>query len=213
MNAKSTIAIVLAAISLFSFNSAYASIFYSYGYFSKNNLIRPSALIILKQPASLNKKAVSYTPSLSITNNNTTNSSSTLQVQTNTLLSQEEKTLVELVNKEREKNNLLPLQVDENLCKIARLKAIDMRDNDYFSHISPNYGSPFDMLKKFGINYYMAGENIATNSNVIKAHYSLMNSEGHKANILNSYYNKIGVGVVKNKEGNEIIIVELFIKD
>ncbi|TCO66984.1 CAP domain-containing protein [Caldanaerobacter subterraneus] len=213
MKTKSTIALVLAAISLFSFNSADASIFYSYGYFSKNNLIRPSALITVRQPVSLNKKIASYTPSSSIINSNTANPSNTSQIQTSAVLSQEEKTLVELVNKERKKNNLLPLQVDENLCKVARLKAEDMRDNDYFSHISPNYGSPFDMLKKFGINYYMAGENIAVDSNVIKAHYSLMNSEGHRANILNPYYNKIGVGIVKNKQGNGIIVVELFIKD
>ncbi|SDF92088.1 uncharacterized protein, YkwD family [Thermoanaerobacter thermohydrosulfuricus] len=226
MKIKSIIAVLIAITIIFSLNPASASIFYSYGYFTKNTVANNSIrfsnsknLITIKQPVSYNVTAKQTKSNPSNASNATTSNGSTSQNKgvtlqtTNISLSQEEKTLIELINQERISRNLNPLQVDENLCKVARLKAEDMKENNYFSHTSPTYGSPFDMMKKFGINYYLAGENIALNSNVIKAHYSLMNSEGHRANILNPYYNKIGVGIVKNKEGNGIIVVEMFIKD
>lgn len=133
--------------------------------------------------------------------------------QTYSGLSQEEKQLVDLINKDRTSRRLNAFTVDENLSKVARLKAQDMKDNNYFSHTSPTYGSPFDMMKKFGITYYAAGENIAKNRDVVSAHYAFMNSDGHRANILNPNYNKVGVGVVTNKEGNGVIVVEMFIKN
>jgi len=81
---------------------------------------------------------------------------------------------------------------------MARDKSADMRDHHYFSHQSPTYGSPFDMMKKYGISYTTAGENIAagqtTPEEVVQA---WMNSEGHRANILNPNYTAIGVGYVK----------------
>ena len=74
-----------------------------------------------------------------------------------------------------------------------------MQTNNYFSHTSPTYGSPFDMIKNFGISYQKAGENIAkgqkTPSAVVNA---WMNSPGHRANILDPSYTKIGVGYEKN---------------
>lgn len=109
--------------------------------------------------------------------------------------SQYEIRVVELVNQERSKAGLSPLQMDASLSNVARLKSQDMRDNKYFSHTSPTYGSPFDMMKKFGISYRYAGENIAagqrTPEEVVQA---WMNSPGHKANILNDKYTNIGVG-------------------
>ncbi|MGI6553790.1 MAG: CAP domain-containing protein [Bacillota bacterium] len=109
--------------------------------------------------------------------------------------SQYEVRVVELVNQERSKAGLAPLQWDASLANVARLKSQDMRDNRYFSHTSPTYGSPFDMMKKFGISYRYAGENIAagqrTPEEVVRA---WMNSPGHKANILNDKYTHIGVG-------------------
>jgi uncharacterized YkwD family protein len=78
---------------------------------------------------------------------------------------------------------------------VARYKAMDMRDNNYFSHTSPTYGDPFTMIKHFGISFTAAGENIAagqaTPQEVVQA---WMNSPGHRANILNSTYTDIGVG-------------------
>ncbi|MBP2072953.1 CAP domain-containing protein [Thermoanaerobacterium butyriciformans] len=127
-------------------------------------------------------------------------------------LSAQEKQLVDLINKERTSRGLSPLTIDENLSKVARIKAEDMKSNNYFSHTSPTYGSPFDMMKQFGISYNSAAENIAENSDVVSAHYALMNSSGHRDNILNPYFNKVGVGVVSNNNGNGVIVVEMFIK-
>ena len=112
-------------------------------------------------------------------------------------LSAFEQKVVDLTNQERAKNGLPALKVDINLSKMAHEKARDMSANNYFSHTSPTYGSPFDMMKKFGITYNYAGENIAkgqqTPQEVVNA---WMNSEGHRKNILSPNYNYIGVGYV-----------------
>ena len=108
-----------------------------------------------------------------------------------------ESQVVSLVNAERAKYGLPALKMDWELSRVARYKSQDMRDLGYFSHTSPTYGSPFDMMKKFGLSYRYAGENIAkgysTPSAVVKG---WMNSEGHRANILNKNFTKIGVGYV-----------------
>ncbi|KEK23567.1 CAP domain-containing protein [Bacillus gaemokensis] len=114
-------------------------------------------------------------------------------------LSEFEQRVVELTNAERTKQGLSALQVDNELSKVARTKSEDMQKNNYFDHNSPTYGSPFDMMKKFGISYKSAGENIAqgqrTPEEVVQA---WMNSEGHRANILNSGFTHIGVGYVES---------------
>lgn len=116
-------------------------------------------------------------------------------------LSQFEQKVVELTNQERQKNGLAPLQIDTELSKVAKEKSRDMAANNYFDHNSPNYGSPFDMMKSFGITYRTAGENIAkgqsTPEQVVNA---WMNSAGHRANILNGNFTHIGVGYVE--QGN-----------
>ncbi|WP_026486158.1 CAP domain-containing protein [Caldanaerobius polysaccharolyticus] len=126
-------------------------------------------------------------------------------------ISQEEQQLIGYINAERTKNGLNKLIANPKLSMIAHLKAEDMLKNNYFSHVSPTYGSPWDMMKKFGIIYNMAGENIAKNANVYKAHIALMNSPGHRANILNNSYTDVGVGVAHDKYGN-VIVVEMFIR-
>lgn len=114
-------------------------------------------------------------------------------------LSQFEVQVVELTNQERAKQGLAPLQIDENLSKVAREKSRDMATTGYFDHNSPQYGSPFDMMKSFGIDYRTAGENIAkgqrTPEEVVNA---WMNSPGHRANIMNGEFTHIGVGFVEN---------------
>ncbi|PAD21226.1 CAP domain-containing protein [Terribacillus saccharophilus] len=114
-------------------------------------------------------------------------------------LSAFEQQVVDLTNKEREKAGLKALKADTELSKVARAKSKDMADNGYFDHNSPTYGSPFDMMKSFGISYKTAGENIAqgqkTPEEVVKA---WMNSQGHRENILNPDYTNIGVGYVEN---------------
>ena len=108
-----------------------------------------------------------------------------------------EQEVIRLVNIERAKYGLSALTEDWELSRVARYKSQDMKDKRYFSHTSPTYGSPFDMMKSFGLSYRTAGENIAmgqrTPQQVVNA---WMNSSGHRANILNSSYKKIGVGYV-----------------
>lgn len=108
---------------------------------------------------------------------------------------------MQLVNAERKKAGLSGLAENAPLMKTATVKSEDMAKNNYFSHTSPTYGSPFDLMKKFGISYRAAGENIAmgqeTPEQVMKA---WMNSPGHRENILNPSFTKIGVGVAKNSE-------------
>ena len=125
-------------------------------------------------------------------------------------LTQEESSLLSLINQERQKNNLPALEIDENLQNVARLKAQDIVDNNYFSHISPTYGSPFEMLKSYNILYKTASENIAGNSDISKALDSWLNSESHKKNILSNIYNYTGIAVVDSIAYGKII-VELFI--
>lgn len=106
-----------------------------------------------------------------------------------------EKEVVQLVNQERMKRGYSPLIIDEKLTRVARKKSADMRDNNYFSHQSPTYGSPFEMMKKEGIEYTMAGENIAAGQRTPKqVMEAWMNSEGHRKNILNPEFTHIGVG-------------------
>lgn len=110
-----------------------------------------------------------------------------------------EKKVVELVNEIRKEYGLSELKLNTKLCAVAKAKSQDMKDNNYFSHTSPTYGSPFDMIKSFGISYRTAGENIAmgyrTPEEVVDG---WMNSEGHRANILNGSFKEIGMGHVAN---------------
>ncbi|MEM5008068.1 CAP domain-containing protein [Priestia megaterium] len=112
--------------------------------------------------------------------------------------SQFEQKVVDLVNQEREKQGLKSLTLNKKLSDVARTKSKDMMDKGYFDHNSPTYGSPFDMMKQFGIEYTTAGENIAKGQqspeDVMNA---WMNSDGHRKNILNPDFTEIGVGYVK----------------
>ena len=110
-----------------------------------------------------------------------------------------ESEVVRLVNEIRVKNGLKKLTEDWQLSRVARYKSQDMKDKNYFSHTSPTYGTPFQMMKSFGISYKTAGENIAKGQATPQAVVNAwMNSSGHRANILNSKYTKIGVGYVEN---------------
>ncbi len=112
------------------------------------------------------------------------------------VLSADEQKMLDLVNAERAKAGVAPLAVNPKLTEVARIKAKDMIDNNYFSHTSPTYGSPGDMIKKFGIAYNTVGENLAGASSVDAAHTNLMNSSGHRANILNQSFKEVGIGIV-----------------
>ncbi len=112
-------------------------------------------------------------------------------------LSAYEAEVVRLVNDARRENGLQPLTASEELSNIARIKSQDMVDQHYFSHTSPTYGTPFQMLTSFGVTYRSAGENIAYGQRTPQEVVSTwMNSPGHRANILNASYTEIGVGYV-----------------
>ncbi|MFE1245591.1 CAP domain-containing protein [Fictibacillus sp. NPDC058756] len=131
------------------------------------------------------------------------------KAETSAELTADEQQMLNLVNQEREKQGLPALKADPELTKVARVKAKDMIDNNYFDHNSPTYGSPFDMLKQFGVEYKTAGENLAGNSSVDGAHTSLMNSQGHRENILKSDYTNVGIGVVDGGQYGKMF-VQLF---
>lgn len=111
-------------------------------------------------------------------------------------LTAEEQQMVNLVNQERTSRGLPALKVDLTLVKTARMKSQDMINNNYFAHQSPTYGSPFDLMKSQGVSYRYAGENLAGAGSVTSAHTNLMNSSGHRANILNANYTHIGIGII-----------------
>ena len=110
--------------------------------------------------------------------------------------------VLDLVNAERTKRGIFALTLDSNLSSVATKKSQDMVNKNYFDHTSPTYGSPFDMMKQFGISYRTAGENIAkgqkTPQEVVTA---WMNSEGHRKNILNPNFTNLGVGIAKDSKG------------
>lgn len=120
-----------------------------------------------------------------------------------------EEQVVSLVNKERAKEGLAPLKRDWELARVAKYKSQDMFDKKYFSHTSPTYGSPFEMMKNFGISYKSAGENIAKGQTSAKqVMEGWMNSPGHRANIMDAKFTHIGVGYVE--KGN--YWTQMFIK-
>ena len=149
-----------------------------------------------------------------ITPGNSTNSNTSGETTTTTKvssdLSSDEWEVFNLINQQRTNNGLNALKIDNEVQRVAKIKAQDMVNNNYFSHNSPTYGSPFDMLNSFKIYYKTAGENIAGNSNNSAAVTSWMNSPGHKANILNGNFNYTGIGVVNGSQYGKIY-VQVFI--
>lgn len=108
-----------------------------------------------------------------------------------------EKEVVRLVNKERTSRGLKALTQNWELSRVARYKSQDMKDNRYFAHNSPTYGSPGKMIRDFGISYRSYGENIAQGYRTPQAVVDgWMNSSGHRQNILNPSFTQIGVGYV-----------------
>ena len=122
------------------------------------------------------------------------------------------KEVIRLVNVERTKVGLPSLTESSELNNVADIKSKDFVSNNYFAHNSPTYGTPFEMLRSFGVSFTAAGENIASGQKTAAdVMNSWMNSSGHRANILNTSYNKIGVGVAKDSSGNTYW-TQMFIK-
>lgn len=124
----------------------------------------------------------------------------------------EEQQMIALVNEARRQAGLAPLVADAQLSDIARMKSRDMADNNYFSHQSPTYGSPFEMLQTFGISYSTAAENIACHQTVQGAHQALMQSQGHRDNILKPTFTRIGIGIVEGGQCGKLF-TQLFMAE
>ncbi len=124
-----------------------------------------------------------------------------LTIPTVTTASQEDE-VIRLVNIQRAKAGLQQLKKNWELCRVARYKSADMANRGYFSHTSPTYGTPFQMMENFGLRFTAAGENIAYGQRTpAEVMNDWMNSPGHRSNIMSGAYNQIGVGLAKNKNG------------
>lgn len=168
------------------YNVPFAEILKLNNHFKNPSMIYPNDRIIIPQTS---------------TNNENQN-----QVKT------EAQAVLDLVNQERKKQGLNSLKLSTELNKVALAKSQDMAINNYFSHQSPTYGSPFEMMKKFGIKYKSAGENIAYNQKTPnEVMQAWMASTGHRTNILNKSYTTLGVGYYHNK-GNPFW-VQMFIQE
>lgn len=118
--------------------------------------------------------------------------------------------LLEKLNEERKAAGRDPLLSDASLVALARKKARDMAANQYFSHISPTYGSVFDMLQAEGIRYKWAGENIGRGASVASIHRGFVDSPEHRANLLSAGYTHVGIGVVRYR--GKVYVAQVFMK-
>lgn len=116
-----------------------------------------------------------------------------------------------MLNQDRRANGRDSLELDLELCRLARLKSCDMNQNGYFSHTSPTMGSAADMLRSHGYAFVSVGENIAHHATVEKSQAAFMSSSGHRANILGSQWTKVGVGVCVDRQGY-VYVTQLFVR-
>lgn len=131
--------------------------------------------------------------------------------ETNTGVDYESEVLLDLVNELRKSNGVPELRYNAELSKVAYDKAKDMVEKNYFSHQAVSYGSPFEMMKCYGIIFTKAAENIAGNQTVEGAFYAWTSSADHKANILNEEYTDTGIGIYQSPVYGKIV-VQMFIK-
>jgi uncharacterized protein YkwD/uncharacterized membrane protein required for colicin V production len=108
-----------------------------------------------------------------------------------------ETAMLHRLNEERRRRGLAPLVMDERLRKVARAQSADMLAHGYFGHTDSRGRDPFDRLRAAGIGYMAAGENLAFADSVDTAHTGLMNSLGHRANILRPAFHRVGIGALK----------------
>ena len=164
-------------------------------------------------------KSAQNSSDLSKANSEKAKNTATINAQASTIKQEVEKTvegilpdeqsLLDMINNERTKKGLAALKFDADLVNVARLKAIDMDRNNYFKHDSPYYGSPFDMMKKEGVKFTMAGENIAGNTELSGALKAWMDESSN--NLFNGKFTHTGIGIVNSNTYGKIFVV-MFIK-
>lgn len=141
-------------------------------------------------------------------NSSTTSGNSSTTTSSGQNVTADQKLAFDLLNADRAKNGLSPLKLNSQLTSLAGNYAQDMINRNYFAHNNPEGQTPFDRMKNAGISYTYAGENIAINNNVTAAETAFMNSSGHRANILNTNYNEVGIGVRYNSNGSAYVVQE-----
>jgi len=104
--------------------------------------------------------------------------------------------MLQLVNAERVRRGLQPVQADAEMTRVARSHSLDMFRRGYFSHYTPEGKDPFDRMKDANVKFLAAGENLALGQTLSICHQGLMNSPGHRANILRPNYGRLGIGVL-----------------
>jgi uncharacterized YkwD family protein len=127
-------------------------------------------------------------------------------------IDKDEEEVLNLLNAARKDAGLEPLLLDASLQKVADIKVKDMVTNQYFGHKSPTYGSPFDLMRRSGVAFKSAGENISGNKSGAAAANAWMANENHKANILNSNYKYVGIGVANDDKYGKLYVVEFIQK-
>ena len=152
------------------------------------------------------------TPAKPKTTTTAPTSSTASQPATTGSMSAEESKMINLVNQERTKAGLKPYTYDSSLRAAALSHSRDMSQNNFFSHTSPTKGTFSQRLAASGVKHTAAGENLALNGSVDKAHVSLMNSSGHKANIMSATYTRVGIGIVYNQSKGAYYITQWFAK-
>ena len=143
----------------------------------------------------------------STTNNSNSGSTSNSNSSTSGTASEKQQAFA-LLNQDRAANGLPALALNSKLTNLADAYAADMIKRGYFSHYNPEGESPFDRMSKAGISYATAGENLAINTSVAAAETAFMKSSGHRANILNSSYTDVGIGVVHSSDGSVYVVQE-----
>jgi len=123
-------------------------------------------------------------------------------------LTADEQHMVDMINQERLVAGLNPVKADLRLTAVGRAKANDMKVNNYFDHTSPTYGSPWAMMQQVGLTIKWAGENISGNKSVEASMAALMQSPGHKANILDPRCTHVGVGIASGSAYGNLYVQE-----
>lgn len=125
-------------------------------------------------------------------------------------LTQEEEETLDLINAYRKENGLSELKTFSKLQDVAKLKAEDLVKNEYFSHTSPNLGTPFEMLQSNNVEYIIAGENLAGNTTPERAVEAWINSNSHRENILEEDFEYTGICVIESPVYGRVF-VQLFV--
>lgn len=125
-----------------------------------------------------------------------------------TVLTADEQLMMDMINQQRQAAGVKPVIADLRLTAVGRAKANDMKINNYFSHTSPTYGSPWAMMQQVGITVRWAGENISANKSVAGSMASLMQSPGHRANILDPRFTHVGVGIAYGSAYGNLYVQE-----